>query len=125
MPILEILLSHRALLKKLRPDLEVDSAGLFVVIPVSEQVRGYLAKQNAEEYLKKTPQSIAQKKLGDYDIIVAMERRHKNAVLSMCPESATRIVEWNIKDPYFLENEDAERIYEQIENKVKELAKSL
>jgi protein-tyrosine-phosphatase len=114
-----------ALLKKLRPDLEVDSAGLFVVIPVSEQVRGYLAKHNAEEYLKKTPQSIAQKKLRDYDIIVAMERRHKNAVVSMCPESATRIVEWNIKDPYFLEDEDAERIYEQIENKVKEFAKSL
>ena len=114
-----------ALLKKLRPDLEVDSAGLRAVIPVSRQVREYLAKRNAAQFLKKAPQSIAEKKLGEYNLIVAMEHVHTNAVLSLCPECKTRIVEWNIEDPYFLENEDAERIYVYIENKVAELAKSL
>jgi protein-tyrosine-phosphatase len=114
-----------ALLKKLRPDLEVDSAGLRAVIPVARHVREYLAKRNAAQFLKKTPQSIAEKKLGEYALIVAMEHVHTNAVLSLCPECRTRIVEWNIEDPYFLENEDAERIYVHIENKVEELAKSL
>jgi protein-tyrosine-phosphatase len=114
-----------ALLKKLRPDLEVDSAGLRAVIPISGQVQEYLAKQNAAQYLKKTPQSIAEKKLGEYDLIVAMEHIHTNAVLNVCPECKTKIVEWNIKDPYFLENEDAKNIYMYIENKVEELAKSL
>jgi protein-tyrosine-phosphatase len=114
-----------ALLKKLRPDLEVDSAGLRVVIPVSRQVREYLAKRNAAQYLKKAPQSIDEKKLGEYDLIVAMEHVHTNAVLSVCPECATRIVEWNIEDPYFMEQEDVENIYVRIENKVEELAKSL
>jgi len=114
-----------ALLKKLRPDLEIDSAGLHVIIPISRQVREYLAKQNAAQYLKKTPQSIDEKKLRDFDLIVAMEHIHTNAILSICPECKTRIVEWNIEDPYFLESEDAKNIYAQIENKVEELAKSL
>ncbi len=114
-----------ALLKKLRPDLEVDSAGLRVAIPISRQVREYLTKRKATQYLKKAPQSIAEKKLGEYDLIVAMEQVHTNAVLSFCPECETRIVEWNIEDPYFLENEEAKKIYVHIENKVEELAKSL
>jgi protein-tyrosine-phosphatase len=114
-----------ALLKKLRPDLEIDSAGLHVIIPISRQVREYLAKQNATQYLKKTPQSINEKKLRDYDLIVAMEHIHTNAILSICPECESRIVEWNIEDPYFLENENTKNIYAQIENKVEELAKSL
>ena len=114
-----------ALLKKLRPDLEIDSAGLHVIIPISGQVREYLAKQNAAQHLKKAPQSIDEKKLRVYDLIVAMEHIHTNAILSICPECETRIVEWNIEDPYFLENEDAKNIYVQIENKVEELAKSL
>ena len=113
-----------ALLKKLRPDLEVDSAGLRVVISVSKQVREYLAKQDAAQYLKNAPQSIGEKKLEDYDLIVAMEHMHTEAVLSVCPECKTRIVEWNIEDPYFMEQEDAENIYVHIENKVEELAKS-
>jgi protein-tyrosine-phosphatase len=114
-----------ALLKKLRPDLEIDSAGLHVIIPISRQVREYLAKQNAIQYLKKTPQSIDEKEIECYDLIVAMEQIHTKAVLRVCPECETRIVEWNIKDPYFLKNEDARKIYAQIENKVEELAKSL
>lgn len=114
-----------ALLKKLRPDLEIDSAGLHIIIPISRHVREYLAKQNATQYLKRTPQSIDEKKLRDYDLIVAMEHIHTNAILSICPECEARIVEWNIEDPYFLESEDAKNIYAQIENKVEELAKSL
>ena len=114
-----------ALLKKLRPDLEVDSAGLRAAIPVSRQIWEFLAKRNAAQYLKKAPQGIDEKKLREYDLIVAMEHVHTNAVLSVCPECETRIVEWNIEDPYFLENEDAERVYVRIENKVEEIAESL
>lgn len=114
-----------ALLKKLRTDLHVDSAGLHVAIPISRQVREYLAKQNAAQYLKATPQNIDEKNLRGYDLIVVMEHVHKNAVLNKCPECEAKVVEWNIEDPYFLEHEDAQRIYKQIESKVMELAKSL
>jgi protein-tyrosine-phosphatase len=109
----------------MRPDLQVESAGLHVAIPISEQVREYLAKQNAEQYLKRIPQSISEKKLRDYDLIVGMEQKHGNAVASICQECNSRIRVWNIEDPYFLENEDAEKVYEKIKEKVAELAKSL
>jgi protein-tyrosine phosphatase len=114
-----------ALLKKLRPDLEVDSAGLHVAIPISTEIRNYLAKQNADQYLKKTPESLAEKNLQSYDLIVAMEQRHKDAVLIRCPECEDKTVVWNVEDPYFMTHDDAEKIYEKIEEKTKELAESL
>src|SRR5208337_5241226 len=44
-----------ALLKGLRPEWKVDSAGLRVSIPISEEVKTYLGKEKAERYLKKVP----------------------------------------------------------------------
>jgi len=114
-----------ALLKKVRPDLEVDSAGLHVAIPISTEVRNYLAKQNAEEYLKRAPETLAEKNLESYDIIVAMEQRHKDALLVRCPGCEGRIVVWNVEDPYFMAHDDAQRIYRKIEQKAEELAESL
>ena len=113
-----------ALLKKLRPDLEVDSAGLHVAIPISEEARTYLAKENAEQYLKKTPENLNNKQLNQYDLIVAMEQIHKDYVLSKCPECEDKIVVWNIRDPYFMPNEEAEKVYQQIKEKVMDLANS-
>jgi protein-tyrosine phosphatase len=113
-----------ALLKKLRPDLEVDSAGLRVAIPIAEEVKNYLARESAEQYLKKVPESLNEKPLREYDVIVAMEQRHKDAILLRCPECKSNVVVWNIEDPYFLEPEYAQKIYDQIKDKVLELAES-
>jgi len=113
-----------ALLKKLRPDLTVDSAGLNVAIPIPKQVRDYLREHNAVDFLKAFPESIEEKALRTFDLIIAMESRHKQAVLSNCPDCEEQIFVWNIKDPYW-EEEAAERIFVQIEKKVKELAESI
>lgn len=122
--------SHRsplaeALLKKMRPDLDVDSAGTHVAIPISEEAKRFLAKENAEQYLKKFPESLDSKRLEDYDLIIAMEQRHKDYVLALCPECASKIIVWNIEDPYFLPPWNAEKIYKEIKTKVLELANSL
>jgi protein-tyrosine phosphatase len=114
-----------ALLKKLRPDLEVDSAGIRVAIPVSEEVKKYLLKENAEQYLKNYPESLDSKKLQQYDLIVAMEQRHKDMISTKCQACPNRIIVWNVEDPYFLHGEAVKRIYEQIKQKVAELAESL
>jgi protein-tyrosine-phosphatase len=111
-----------ALLKKLRPDLEVDSAGTQVEPQVSDEARTYLAKQNAEQYLKKTPESLDTKKLNDYDIIIAMEQRHMDAVLTKCPKCRNKIVVWNIEDLGNRPLRYVEKINEQIKDKVEELA---
>jgi protein-tyrosine phosphatase len=113
-----------ALLKKLRPDLKVDSAGLHTTIPVSGEIKEYLRKLNALKYLKDFPESIDEKDLRDYDVIVTMDQKVRNAVLRKCPDCKNKIVAWNIKDPYF-EEQEAKRIFNEIENKVRGLAGSL
>ena len=114
-----------ALLKKLRPDINVDSAGTDPAIPISETAKEYLVRENAEKYLKKFPKGLDSKQLGGYDLIVVMEPRHKDVVLSKCPECAGKIVVWNIDDPYFLPRGHAEKVFRQIKDKVLELADSL
>jgi len=113
-----------ALLKQLRPEWKVDSAGLRVAIPISEEVKTYLGKDKAQQYLKKAPESLESKQLNDYDLIVAMEQMHKDAVLMKCPECKNRIVVWNVEDPYFLNGEAAKTVYDHIKTRVTELAKS-
>jgi len=114
-----------ALLRKMRRDWVVDSAGVQVAIPVADEVREFLRRENAEQYLKSSAESLGGKRLGDYDVIVAMEEEHRDYVLSLCPECGDKVVVWNVRDPYFLDKEDAWKVYEQIREKVAELAKSL
>jgi len=114
-----------ALLKKLKPEITVDSAGIHAAIPISEEAKKYLARENAEQYLKKVPEGLDSKQLDEYDLIVAMEPMHKDAVLSRCPECANRIVVLNIDDPYFLPLEHTEKIFTQIKEKILGLANSL
>lgn len=114
-----------ALLKKLRHDVKADSAGTNPAIPISGEAKKYLARENAEQHLKKVPEGLDSKQLGEYDLIVAMEPSHRDVVLSKCPECTEKIVVWNIEDPYFLPHGYAEKIFKQIRHKVKELAVSL
>jgi protein-tyrosine phosphatase len=114
-----------ALLKKLRPDLQVDSAGTQVERRISEATRKYSAGQDAELYLKKAPESMKAKRLNDCDLIVAMEQVHKNAVLIQCPECRNKVVVWNIEDLGFRAPEYIEEINNSIKEKVTELANSL
>jgi protein-tyrosine-phosphatase len=95
------------------------------VIPISEEVKEYLAREDAAAYLKKAPEDLSSKRISDFDLIVAMEQRHKDALVARCPECESRIAVWNIEDPYLLPAEQAERIYEQIREKAAELARTL
>jgi len=113
------------LLKKFRPDVEVESAGVHPVISIAESAKRYLAGQKAEQYLKGSSESLFEKSLESYDLIVAMEERHKDIILKSCPGCAERIIVWNIKDPYFMPHGSAEKIFRQIREKVEELADSL
>jgi len=113
-----------ALLKKFRPEWNVDSAGINPAGFISDLARQFLAEESAEKYLKPYPESLEEKKLNEYDIIVVMEEKLKRMVIERCPSCAGKIVVWDIKDPYFLPREYARIIFEQIKKKVLELADS-
>jgi len=113
-----------ALLRKMRRDWVVDSAGIQVAIPIADEIREFLRGESAEEYLKSGPEGLGGKRVGDYDVIVAMEARHRDYVLSLCPECVDKVVVVNVKDPYFLDRENAWKIYKKIKEKVTELARS-
>ena len=112
-------------MKKFKPEIEVDSAGINPGIPIAEVARKYLARETAEQYLKKVPESLDEKDLEKYDLIVAMEPRHKKLISSKCPECENKIVVWNVDDPYFLPYGYTKKIFKQIKEKVMELANSL
>jgi len=116
-----------ALLKKLKPEIAVDSAGIRPppMFPISEDARKYLAEENAKQYLKKVPEGLDRKDLSKYDLIITMEAEHREIVLSKCPECKDKTVVWNIEDPYSLPPAYTEEIFEQIKKKVAELANSL
>ncbi|UCB60991.1 MAG: hypothetical protein JSW72_02750, partial [Candidatus Bathyarchaeota archaeon] len=90
-----------ALLRKYRPEIEADSAGIDPAIPVSEVAKAFLARENAQEYLKGAPEGLDGKQLDSYDLIVAMKPEHRRVVVSMCPQCADNVVVWDIDDPYF------------------------
>jgi protein-tyrosine phosphatase len=117
--------SAEAMLKKLRPDLEVDSAGTYVAVPIAEEAREFLAKDSAQDYLKKVPEELDSKNLKKYNLIIAMEQRHKDAVLNRCPECEGKIVVWNIRDPFFLPHEHTAKIFNQIKEKTVQLSNSI
>jgi protein-tyrosine-phosphatase len=114
-----------ALLKKLRLDLQVDSAGTHAETKIPEEARRYPAGQNAEHYVKKTPESLDTKRLDDYDLIVTMERVHRDIILVKCPECRDRILVWDIEDSGFRPAEYVGKINRQIEEKVRKFSESL
>jgi len=66
-------------------------------IPISSEVKEYLEKKNAAHYLKKQPQSLDEKNLRDYDVIVTMDQKVENVVLRRCPDCVVKIIEWDIR----------------------------
>jgi protein-tyrosine-phosphatase len=116
-----------ALLKKLKPEIEVDSAGSNPVVPdvVAGSAINYLAREGANHLLKRSPERLASKQLDKYELIITMEQHHRDTVLERYSECEPKIVVWNIEDPYFLPYGSAEKIFNQIKDKVVELASSL
>lgn len=114
-----------ALLKKYKPEIEVDSAGTNPSIPISNSARNYLLKENAQRFMKKNPERLNEKKLNEYDMIIAMKPEHMFQVLRKCPDCKDKIVVWNIKDPYLCSVYESEKIFREIKCKVIKLIENL
>jgi len=114
-----------ALLKKVRGDLEVESAGTNPAGMIASNAKKFLEKENALKNLKGTPEGIDQKNLEEYDLIIAMKQNHKNEILRRYPQMEGRIQVWNIDDPIYLPYGSDKEVFEEIKRKVLELAESI
>ena len=115
-----------ALMRKYAPrDVEADSAGTSPINYISIHAQEFLEREDALQFLKKSPEGVDSKRLKDYDLIIAMELKHSFSVLRRCPECAGRVEVWNIDDPYDTTMEYEQQIYQQIKTKVKELVKQM
>ena len=114
-----------ALLKRFRPDISVDSAGTYPYYKVVDLTRRYAQQEGVSEFLKRIPESLESKNLSAYDLIIAMEHEHEQAIVDKSPDCASKIVVWQINDPYQLPYDQASRQFDKIKSKVANLAKSL
>jgi protein-tyrosine phosphatase len=114
-----------ALLRKIRPDIEVDSAGTYPYYKVVDLTRKYAEKEKATEFLKVVPDGLESKDLNKFDIIVVMEKNHEKVILEKNPNLEDKIVVWNITDPYQLQFKQACQVFDKIKSKVAKLAKGL
>lgn len=114
-----------ALLKKLRGDLEVYSAGTYPASMIARNARRLLERENASKNLKTTPEGIEQKDMEEYDLIVAMKEEHRDYLLKEYPQLIEKILVWNIDDPYLLPAGSDRRVLKEIKEKVRELSASL
>ena len=80
-----------ALLKKVRGDLKVESAGTQPAGMIAPNAKKFLERENALEKLKRRPEGIGQKNVEEYDLIVAMKQNHKNEILRLYPQTEDRI----------------------------------
>ncbi len=87
--------------------------------------RRYAEKEGADVFLKRIPEGLESKNLCDYDLIVAMEPEHEEAILRQSPECADKVEVWHINDPYNQPYKQAQQIFEKIKSKVAHLAKIL
>jgi len=96
------LLKRRKLPKKNKPPLFFfpSRTRTRVVPDVSAgSARNYSAKESAEKYLKHCPESLDNKHLSNYDLIIAMEPHLRDAILSKSSECENKTVVRNNEDP--------------------------
>ncbi len=114
-----------ALLKQVREDLEVESAGTHPADMIASNAKKFLEKENALKNLKGAPEGIDQKNLEEYNLIIAMKQNHKNELLRRYPQMEDRIQIWDINDPIYLPYGSDKEVFEEIKRKILELAKSI
>ena len=113
-----------ALLKKLRNDVNAESAGTHPARKIASNAK-MLLEEDALENLKKRPEGIEKKNLEEYDLIVAMKEHHKNEILQRFPQVKGKIRVWDVDDPIYLPNGSDREVVQEIKRRVVELARSI
>ncbi len=97
---------------------KAESAGIERAEKIDEKVKEILEKRGL--IVKDKPKSLKDVDLGDYDSIITVCEESLCIVLSH-----KRLLKWNIEDPVGKSEEVYERVFMEIEERVKELLREL
>jgi protein-tyrosine-phosphatase len=111
-----------AILRKIRPDFTIDSAGTEPAGWIASNAKELLKRESAIDYVKNEPEGFESKSIMDYDVIVAMKDEHKEFITERLPQVTNRIEVWNIEDPINLPAGHDKKIFEKIKRKVQKMA---
>ncbi len=114
-----------ALLKKIRKDVEVRSAGTAPASDIAYNAKDLLKEKNALEYVKEKPEALNEEMVEEADLIVVMKERQRQEIVRRYPHARDKIRVWDVDDPIFLPPGHDRRIMEIIKSKVEELASCL
>jgi len=114
-----------ALLKKVRGDIRVESAGTQPVSKIAFNAKRLLEEEGALEKLKERPEGIEQKNLEEYNLIVVMKEHQKNEILQRHPQVKDKILVWDVDDPIYLPAGSDREVLQEIKRRVEELAESI
>lgn len=107
-----------ALTRRFHQGLEVESAGVTPADHIADNARELLSGDDAEKYLKPSPDRLTLRAISEADTIVCMEPDHYRALQKFDLEKETRV--WYVKDPVTPAIEPGEA-YSLIRSKIKEL----
>jgi protein-tyrosine-phosphatase len=111
-----------AILRKIRPDFTVESAGIEPARWIASNAKEHLKMESAIDYLKKEPEGLESKNGEDYDVIVAMKEEHKEVIAERWPQIADRIEVWDIADPINLPVGHDRIVFQKIKREVQKMA---
>lgn len=109
-----------ALLRKYKPELEVESAGTNRARKIAGNGRALLEKEDALNHVKTEPDQVSDRALEEADLIIVMEENHKEYLLEKFQTREEKIINWNIDDPINPEV-DPKKTFEEIKEKVRGL----
>lgn len=98
---------------------KAESAGIEKAEKIDDKVAEFLLKKGLKP--KKKPRSIEEVNLDDYELIVTVCEESSCIVLP----SAKKMISWHIEDPVGKEEKVVERVFREIESRVKDLFFSL
>ncbi|MDK9357006.1 MULTISPECIES: low molecular weight protein-tyrosine-phosphatase Wzb [Lelliottia] len=121
------------LLRAYQPDLIVDSAGLGALVGKGADERATsVAKEHNLSLAGHFARQVSGRMCREYDLILAMEKRHINALCEIAPEMRGKVMlfghwdsEREIPDPYRKSREAFEAVYTLLDQSAQQWAQAL
>mgnify|MGYP003604159391 CR=1 FL=1 len=121
------------LLKNYQPDLKVDSAGLGALVGKGADERATsVAQEHALSLDGHVARQVSGRMCRDYDLILAMEKRHIQALCEIAPEMRGKVMlfghwdsEREIPDPYRKSRDAFDAVYALLERSARQWAQAL